>query len=67
MKLASNTVCDVNEMRGESNLTYARKAIISCEFAKQTNGLWGVRQLPRLQNIVSLYRENSVGLNFGSI
>lgn len=44
-------------MSDESNMTYARKFIIRCGFAKQFNGLWEVRKLfPHLQNVVAVYR-----------
>ena len=36
--------------------------MIKCGLAKQTNGLWEVRQLfPHLQNIIANYRSNFDG------
>lgn len=63
-KHASDAIRDVSAMRDELNMTYARKAMIRCGFAKQPNGFWKVRNLfPHLQNIVAAYRSNFDGLN----
>ena len=64
LKLAADAVRDVNRIRDDEGLTYARKAMIRCGFAKQANGLWEVRQLfPHLQNIIEKHRECFDGLD----
>ena len=55
--MAADAVCDVNAMRDKDGLSYARKAMIMCGMALNTNGLWEVSQLkPSLQNIVRKHR-----------
>jgi len=62
LKLAAAVVRDVNAQRGENGLSYARKAMIFFGLARNTNGLWEVRQLfPHLQNIIAKYRGNFDG------
>lgn len=41
LKLAADYVGDINGKRDGEGMTYARKAIIRCVFAKQVNGLFG--------------------------
>ena len=53
LRMAADAVRDVNAMRDKDGLSYARKDMIMCGMALNTNGLWEVSQLkPSLQNIV---------------
>lgn len=64
LELDANNVRDVKRERDRAGLTYARKAMIRCGMAKQSNGLWEIQQLfPHLQNIVRTYRANFDGLD----
>ena len=57
LRLASDSVRDVNLQRDENGLTYARKAMILCGLSLNTNGKWEETQLkPELQNIISRHR-----------
>lgn len=63
MKLAADSVREVNEQRDKNGLTYARKEMIQCGLALDTSGTWSVSQLkPDLQHIVRTYREHFDGL-----
>ena len=56
-RMVANSVRDDNAMRDNNGLSYARKAMIMCGMALNTNGLWEVSQLkPSLQNIVRKHR-----------
>lgn len=62
LKLAADSVRAVNEQRDENGMTYARKAMIRCGLALDTDGIWRVEQLfPHLQTIVNKYRANFDG------
>lgn len=64
LKLAADSVRDVNQQRDEMGITYARKSMIRCGLAKSGNGLWEKCQLfPHLQNIIAKFRENFDGLD----
>ena len=58
LKLAADSVRDVNMQRDENGLTYARKAMIRCGLSKNINGKWEKDQLfQHLQDIIDLYPE----------
>lgn len=64
LELAAKSVMEVNQQRDEDGLTFARKAMIRCGLAKQSNGMWEVRQLfPHLQTIVSKHKVYFDGLD----
>ena len=57
LRLAADSVKDVNRMRDAEGLTYARKAMIMCGLALNTNGKWEETQLkPELQSIINRHR-----------
>lgn len=57
LRLAAASVADVNAQRDENGISYARKAMIICGLALNTNGRWEERQLkPELQNIINKHR-----------
>lgn len=56
LRLAADSVREVNEMRDRNGLTYARKSMIQCGLALNTNGRWEVSQLrSELQAIIRKY------------
>lgn len=67
LKLASNSVRDVNRQRDSDGVSYARKALIITVIALNTNGLWDETKLiPELKRIVSKhsdYFNGTVGAN----
>ncbi|KAL3678568.1 hypothetical protein R1sor_021524 [Riccia sorocarpa] len=57
LKLAADSVADVNSQRNEIDLSYARKVMIRCGLSLNVTGAWEERQLnPELQNIIQQYR-----------
>ena len=62
LELATAAVRDVNAQRDIEGPTYARKAMIRCGLALNTNGQWEERQLfPKLQNIIQRHRNHFEG------
>ena len=56
-RLAAEVVPGVNAQRDADCLTYARKALIICGIALNTNGKWEEGQLkPELQQIINKHR-----------
>ena len=52
-RLLINSVADVNDQRDENGISHARKAMIICGLALNTNGRWEEGELkPKLQNIL---------------
>ena len=57
LRLSSEAVADVNVHRDVDGLSYARKSMIICGMALNTNGKWEESQLrPELQQIINKYR-----------
>ena len=57
LRLAADSVSDVIKQRDQHGIFYARKAMILCRMALNTNGRWEVGQLKLvLQNIVMKHR-----------
>ena len=53
LKLAAESVREVNKMRDTNGLTYAHKAMIRCGLSLNINGIWEISQLfPHLQEII---------------
>ena len=58
LRLDVDAVADVNAVRDENGLNYARKAMSSCGMALKTNGKWEEGQLkPELQRIINKNRD----------
>lgn len=58
LRLAADSVRDVNKLRNTDGITYARKAMIICGMALNINGKWEEGQLkPELQNIIKKHRD----------
>jgi hypothetical protein len=52
--LAADSIEDVNQEVDFDNISYSRKAMISCGMALALDGIWSVAQLyPHLQEIVA--------------
>lgn len=57
LELTKKATDQVNRQRDENGITYARKAMIMCGLALNTNGLWEEKQLtPKLQELIRKYR-----------
>lgn len=66
LHLASQAVRDVNGMRDENGLNYARKAMIRCGLSLDVNGQWRKEQLfPHLQMIIAEHRNHFNGEKVG--
>jgi hypothetical protein len=62
LKLAADSVRDVNKQRDKNGITYARKAMIRCGLVLDLCGEWRVQQLrPELQRIISTYPKHFDG------
>jgi hypothetical protein len=56
LKLAAESVREVNKLRDKNRITYARKSMIRCGLSLDLKGVWCVKQLfPELQRIVKEY------------
>jgi len=61
-KRAKKAVDRVNRQRDENGISYARKAMIMCGLALNTNGNWEIEQLtPALQTIIRKHRHHFDG------
>ena len=58
LRIAAEAVAVINSQRDENGLTYARKAMIMCGMALNTNGKWEETQLkPELQHIINKHHD----------
>lgn len=59
LRLAADSIRDVNRQRDEDGIPYARKAMISCGLAKNLSNTWEIRHLfPKLQEIVTKHKNH---------
>jgi hypothetical protein len=64
LKLASESVQELNAKRDKNDLTFARKAMIRCGMSLDVNGTWHVGQLlPHLQEIIKEFPDEFEGVN----
>ena len=62
LKLAATVVRDVNKMRDDNGISYARKAMLRCGLSLDISGEWRVEQLfLQLQDIIRRHREHFDG------
>ena len=63
LKLAAESVRQLNNERDANGLTYARKAMIGCGLSLSTEGIWKKEQLfQHLQDIVDMYPDHFNGV-----